>query len=122
MGRLGYIINEKDRTVTATKSGLKYNVLNMFEKATDAKPLDFCKNELIIPNKLTAVAKCHPNDTWDVNKEKIVARARFNRMYKKYATNAINRYLDKVDMHIERAESIRRKLVITNNDMKGSDF
>jgi hypothetical protein len=65
---------------------------------------------LLIPNRLSAVAKCHPVDAWDVEIGKTVARNRFNKMYKNIAKNAINKYIDKIQMHIKETQKVLNKL------------
>lgn len=65
-----------------------------------------------MPNKLTAVAKCHPEDTFD---EELGKRIALNKLRKKYNTSK-NKRLYKM------LECLHKAVKLLDADLEGRDF
>lgn len=81
-----FYVNEENRIVTATIKYCKYDVLNILRKEHDMNfcgfwdmPKQFAKVEL--PVTLKSVAKCHPDDTFDPEVGKRIARKKLEAKY-----------------------------------------
>ena len=81
-----FYINEENRIVTSTIKYCRYDVLNILRKEHDMNfcgfwdmPKQFAKVEL--PVTLKSVAKCHPDDTFDPEVGKRVARKKLEAKY-----------------------------------------
>ena len=74
---INYNVDEKNGIVEATISGCENDVINSVNKALRAA--GFCKLNvdcLKIPDSFKAKAKCHPEDTFDVEVGKALAKQR----------------------------------------------
>lgn len=81
-----FYVNEENRIVTATIKHCKFDVLDILRKEYDMNfcgfwdmPKQFAKVEL--PVTLKSVAKCHPDDTFDPEVGKRVARKKLESKY-----------------------------------------
>ena len=81
-----FYVNEENRIVTSTIKYCRYDVLNILRKEHDMNfcgfwdmPKQFAKVEL--PVTLKSVAKCHPDDTFDPEVGKRVARKKLEAKY-----------------------------------------
>lgn len=81
-----FYVNEENRIVTATIKYCKHDVLGILRKEHDMNfcgfwdmPKQFAKVEL--PVTLKSVAKCHPNDTFDPEIGKRIARKKLEAKY-----------------------------------------
>lgn len=81
-----FYVNEENRIVTATIKYCANDVLYILHKASDVNfccfwdmPKQFVKAKL--PATLKSVAKCHPNDTFDPEIGKRIARKKLEAKY-----------------------------------------
>lgn len=81
-----FYINEENRIVTSTIKYCRFDVLDILRKEHDMNfcgfwdmPKQFAKVEL--PVTLKSVAKCHPDDTFDIETGKRVARKKLEAKY-----------------------------------------
>lgn len=108
-GKTKYIVNEEKRSVIAFRTNVNNDVIKKFFRSSSNSPnYDFIKC-LLLPDKLSAEAKCHPDDVWDVEVGKHIARERLSRMYRKLAANACTKYLEKISRHIEFVNELKNK-------------
>ena len=110
-GKIKYIISEDQRSVIAFKTGIEEDVVRKFYKSSSNGPNIDLEKYLLLPDKLFAEAKCHPDDVWDVEIGKEVARKRLAKMYRKFASNACSTYLKKIEQHINFVNKIKEKYV-----------
>lgn len=88
-----YIINEDKKVVVAIIEETKYDVIN-YIKANYKEPVNFGNmyDKLLLNETYKGIARCHPDDKFDAEKGKMIARARaiykhdlaFNKAVKKY--------------------------------------
>lgn len=97
-----YTVDEKSRTVTATISGCKDDVLNRVGRVNAAVKSDKgVIKAASIQDSFSAVAKCHPSDTFDENVGKQLAKQRLLNKYHEACARACNRIEEEVNYTYE---------------------
>ena len=108
-----YFINEEKRTVTAIHDfGIRGDAFENILKADSATPIDidWDYSGLRIDDKVVAVAKCHPEDEFDVEKGIEVARKKLLQKYNRMKFKAIERYIKTLDRHKAVCESVMKSI------------
>ena len=88
-----YEVNVAERTVTATISGCQDDVKNRLSKNIPSKVFEAkdVQKAMRISESYTAKAKCHPEDTYDEEVGKSVAKAKLLNKYNAARVKALNR-------------------------------
>ena len=95
---LQYIINEEKRTVTCIAWDCENDLIeHLLKKSSDSFTLDIliqnCE-KLLLNHKYVGTAKCSPEDTFDVEIGKKIARAKMREKYTRDKFKAIDTFLD----------------------------
>lgn len=116
-----YIVDEDKRVVTASIDGCENDVLNtvcrrfnvkISERNGDRQTSQFIKVAQMKP-EYHAVAKCHPDDAFDAETGKALARQRLLNKYHKDRVRALNN----VDAYVNTWESEIMLLIKKEIDM-----
>lgn len=105
---LKYVVNEEKRTVVAIidnvsddfkkllfkKFNHEYLISVMYDKMIYDKKYNY-------KNKIIGIAKCHPNDTWDVEKGKQIAKYKAMIAHKKYISYSLAFTIDYLTLYTE---------------------
>lgn len=100
--KITYNIDKENRIITASMDECTFDVYVNLTKMN----LDFCllrnlfnlfPNEIFMKYSYKGVAKCHPEDKWDEEMGKELARARLLKKYYKDYTDIIKQIIMKID-------------------------
>lgn len=95
---LQYIINEEKRTVTCIAWDCENDLIeHLLKKSSDSFTLDTLVHNyetLLLKHKYVGTAKCSPEDTFDVEIGKKIARAKMREKYTRDKLKGINKFLD----------------------------
>lgn len=99
-----YVINEEKRTCVAILENTKYDAISKINKMckSEARFSDeaeihvysYKNSKYKIPNRFVGVAKCSPEDVWDVEVGKRIAREKLLDKYHKALHNKQAKFLD----------------------------
>lgn len=115
-----YVINEEKRTCVAILEGTQHDAITKINKMcksevrfsdeADIWVYDIKNSKYAMPNKFVGIAKCSPEDEWDVEIGKSVARKKLLDKYHKELRNREAKFLDNIlyiaDRFVEELKSI----------------
>lgn len=94
---LQYIINEEKRTVTCIAWDCENDLIeHLLKKSSDSFTLDTLVHNyetLLLKHKYVGTAKCSPEDTFDVEIGKKIARAKMREKYTRDKFKAIDNFM-----------------------------
>lgn len=114
-----YIVNEKDRVVVALLEHTKRDAVQAANSWTGAdiwnapSRIDMhvhCDKKYLMPDKFTGVARCNPDDEWNEEIGKQIARDRVLNNYHKSLNKAVRRIHKDMIAEFEHFEKRMSKL------------
>lgn len=105
--RVKYVVDEANRVIIAEINGVDYDAVDKLNRkiipvvssklAVDLINLKlwahpYASDEFLMPKKIRAVARCHPEDTWDVEKGKQIALKKLDEKYEAAINKRINNF------------------------------
>lgn len=107
-----YIVNEEKRTVVAVIDNCACDAWNVIRKMTTNGVFAYAPlltNKYDIDNTFVGVAKCNPEDAWDVNVGKELARKRVISKHDKAVREALMKFHKEiVNLMIDNMERIEK--------------
>ena len=109
---INYNIDEKTGIVTASISGCANDAMNTVNKALRANGFTMIDTECLkLPDTFTAKAKCHPEDTFDAEVGKKLAKQRLLDKYHTARVKALGRCDDMAEVcQIAMDKAIQKSL------------
>lgn len=104
-----YYVNEEKKTVAAVIDNCAEDaVADLMDKFSNS----FMPNlaMLIIPDTLKAKVKCHPDDEWNEEIGKQVAKEKLIKKYNRAKANAIKDYITEVSKFVAEASAIEGRI------------
>lgn len=97
---LQYIVNKEKKTVTCIASDCQSDLIKLLEKKTSSVSDNINdllkKNKFRMPSVIVATARCHPNDIFDEEKGKEIARKKMRYKYSSIMSNILIKYINKI--------------------------
>ena len=97
LDNIKYIVDQQNRTVKAILEDCSLGAIDALCRCNNGKPaIAYNDTEalelLMLPDKLVAVTKCHPDDKFDIARGKSIAKKRLCEKFDRYRTRAWNKY------------------------------
>ena len=112
MSTINYVINKEKRTVVCIMRNAEEDACGPVEKYLDSKGLSFdwaTYKKLLLPESIVGVAKCNPNDEWDEEFGKRLARKRCSDKYEAIKLEKLRKFWNEI---ISLAHLVYDKLII----------
>lgn len=109
--RVKFKVFENDGVVKATISGCELDAINVFNDkfiahATSCLYVGANKfdDRYLMPRTFTAIAKCAPDDEFDVERGKQIAMSRLSEKYEKALNKRLARYMLNLDKSLQKMD------------------
>ena len=129
---LQYIVNKDKRTVTCIASDCQSDLIKLLGKKTNSlseNVVNLLKmNEFKMPSIIVSTARCHPNDTFDEEKGKEIARKKMRYKYSSIMSTTLIKYINKIkevdnflwEIYLTSTDNMKEKKEIFINSYKNN--
>lgn len=118
-----YLINQEERTIVAVLEGTAYDVLQQLNKRVAAGIGLGLKQRgyggLGLKDTYKGIAKCHPNDLWDEEVGREIAKQRALAKYRRHRVRVLSEWLQTAEQRLSEIASLEQKWV---EDIYEDDF